>query len=111
MTVMTIWMTLWISMTIFAKENLKKRCIFLSDMRKKHVVHYVGITNADATENDTMDEKICKRQPSKYDQCVFMFPVNGDSDEVYIEDITKLLHHLFPVEEQSMQQRHTSSGM
>ena len=44
-------------MTIFAKENLKKRCIFLSDMRKKHVVHYVGITNADATENDTMDEK------------------------------------------------------
>ena len=88
-----------------------KRGIFLSDMRKKHVVHYVGITNADATENDTMDEKNCKRQPSKYDQCVFIFPVNGDSDEVYIEDITKLLHHLFPVEEQRMQQRHTSSGM
>ena len=48
------------------------------DMRNKHVVHYVGITNADATENDTVGVTFLERQPSKHDQCVFIFSVNDN---------------------------------
>ena len=70
------------------KENLKKGCMFLSDIRKKT---YVGITNADSTEYYTVGVQFLKRQPSIHDQRVFVFPVNGDSDEADIEDIAMLL--------------------
>jgi len=74
------------------KENIKQGThVVVRYEKKTAVVHYVGVVIADVSEDDTVEVKKLKRQPSKHERSIFIFPDPVDIDEVEIDDIVMLL--------------------
>ena len=79
------------------KVNIKQGLHVLDRNGKKTLlVHYVGVAIANISEDDTVEVRFFKRQPSKHDTSIFFFPDTVDSDEVDIDDIVMLLPPLIP---------------
>ena len=51
----------------------------------------MGVAIADTSEDDTVEARFFKRQPSKHDKSMFSFPDTVASDEVDIDDNVMLL--------------------